>query len=190
MESRAHIRRHHQLQNNINELVAPEMRQRIRELKRELDEREHTLSDYFYFLNEFRAALDIARQSANCLLLNDPFEAWKRIAKHRSEEFHNLFGSSPAGKQRAIKGHPAKANIEKLITPQMRQQITEAEKTLDEYARCLDQLFSDFRKLKSFDTVIDLAEGLQCAEPLESWDTRKKREDDAAKDDEFYECED
>ena len=100
------------------------------------------------------------------MLLNDPFEAWKRIAKQRNEEFDNLFGRLPAGKERAIKGHPAKANVEKLITPQMRKQIIEAEKTLDEYARCLDQLFSDFRKLKSFDAAIDLAEGLQCAEPL------------------------
>jgi hypothetical protein len=121
MESGAHIRRHHQRQRNINELVSPEMRQRIRELKRESDERDHTLSDYFNFLNEFRAALDIARQSVKCLLLNDPFEAWKRIGKQRNEEFDNLFGSSPAGKQRAIKVHPAKANVEKLITPQMRQ---------------------------------------------------------------------
>jgi hypothetical protein len=157
--------------------VMREIRQRIRELKRELEEQVRTLSEYFKFLNGCREALDIARKSAERLLRSDPFEAGEEIEKQRNKEFDEFVERSPAERKFAKKNHSAKANIEKLMTPQIRQ-IIWGEELLRDYVTCFDQLFSDFRKLKSFDAAIELTEGLHWLEPLKALGRPQKREDD------------
>ena len=55
-----------------------------------------------------------------------------------------------------------------MITRQMRQQIVEAKKRLENYANCLDEFFDDVVKLTSLDTAKQLAEDLLCYEPLKT----------------------
>ena len=77
----------------------------------------------------------------------------------------------------------ATASVEKLITRQMRQQIAEAKKTLEDYANSLDQFFRDVTKLRSLDAALELAEGLQCCDPLENREARNEREETEAEED-------
>jgi hypothetical protein len=154
----------HQRQGNINKLITPETRQQIRELQLRLDGCDYRLSDLF---NNIQLALDIAGQSARCLLTNDPFEAWEK------DEF---FGSG--GKR---KNHPAKAKVQKLITPQMRQQIIDTKKRLEDFVRCLSVFFDDVNTLNSFQTALETAEDLRDRRRLETWEARKKRKEEAAK---------
>ena len=124
--------RHHQRQGDINKLITPEMRQQIRGLKDRLDGSDYRL---FELLDNIQEALDIARQSARCLLTNDPFKAWEKI---RSEdEWDTLFDRSAAERRDAKRNPWEKFNIEKLTTSQMRRQIAEAKKRLEEYAVAL-----------------------------------------------------
>lgn len=48
---------------------------------------------------------------------------------------------------------------------------------LDNYANCLGKFFDDVTKLASLDTAMQLAEDFQCAEPLETVEARKKRDE-------------
>jgi hypothetical protein len=68
------------------------------------------------------------------------------------------------------------AGVEKLITREMRQQIVEAKRRLENYANCLDEFFDDVVKLANLDTAMQLAEDLLCYGPLKIAATRKKRE--------------
>ncbi len=114
----------------------------------------------------------MARQTARCLLTNDPFEAWKKIRdQDECDAFHGL-----AEKQNTKR----KPNVERLITPKMGQQIIEAKETLEEYANCLGEFINDVKKVKSFGDAIELAESLHCSDPLETSETRKKREEEDA----------
>ena len=70
--------------------------------------------------------------------------------------------------------------MEEFITKQMRQQIVEAKKILEDYANSLDQFCSDVTKIKSLDAALELAEGLQCCDPLETWEAPKEREETEA----------
>ena len=179
MKNRVRVMKH-QRQGNVNNLVTPEMRQQIRELKYELDECDYNLSRHLDLFNGIREGLDRARLSARCLLTRDPFEAWEKVAKRREEEFDAICGISTADKRDTRRKVKATANVEKLITRQMRQQIVEAKKQLDDYVSCLGEFFDDVTKLQSLDTALELAEDLQCREPLETWDARKKRREEAA----------
>ena len=166
-------------------LVSPEMRLRIRELKRELDECDYRLSRHLDLFVSIRDGLDTARQTARCLLTSDPFQAWEKVAKRREEEsdaIRSFCGISTENRD-TPKEVKATANVEKLITRQMRQQIVEAKKTLEDYANSLDQFFRDVIKLKSLDAALELAEGLQCYDPLETREARKEREEAEAEED-------
>jgi hypothetical protein len=68
-----------QPQGNVNKLVTPEMQTQIRQLKHELDECNHRLLSHLGSLNTIFEALNTARQSAECLLTGDPFEAWEKL---------------------------------------------------------------------------------------------------------------
>jgi hypothetical protein len=164
-------------------LVTPEMRRQIRELKEELDECDYRLSGHLNLFVSIREGLDAARQTARCLLTNDPFQAWEKVTKQSEEEFDAICGTSRAEKRGTRKKVKATAKVDKLITRQMRQQIVEAKKTLEDYANSLDQFFREVTKLKSLDAALELAEGLQCCDPLETWEARKEREEAEAEED-------
>ena len=167
----------HQRQGNANKLVTPEMRQQILQVKHQLDEYDGRLSNLFDLLNEIREALNIAQASAGCLLTNDPFEAWEKITKR---EFDALWGTSSKEKSGAKRTYQGQGNVEKLITPEMRRQIIEAKRQLDNYASCLREFFDDVSELSTFERALDLGEDMLCAEHLETWDARKKRQEEAA----------
>lgn len=169
-----------QRQGNVNNLVTPEMRQQIRELKSALDECDYDLSRHLELFDGIREGLDRARLSARCLLTRDPLEAWEKVARQREEKWEAICGRSTADKRDTRRKVKATANVEKLITRQMRQQIVEAKKQLDDYVSCLDEFFDDVKKVRSLDRALELAEDLQCREPLETWDARKKRREEAA----------
>jgi len=181
MKYRARAANHHQRQGNVNNLVTPEMRQQIRELKYELDECDYNLSGHLDLFNGIRVALDTARLSARCLLTRDPFEAWEKVTRQREEVWEAIRDRSTPEKKDAGSTVKASAGVEKLITRQMRQQIVEAKKRLENYANCLNEFFADVIKVKSLDTALELSEGLQCSEPLEAAEARKRREEVATK---------
>jgi autonomous glycyl radical cofactor GrcA len=148
------------------QLVTPEMRQQIRELKQELDECDFSLSRHPDLFVSIRAGLDTARQTARCLLTSDPFQAWEKVA---------IWDKSRAEKRDMPKEVKATANVDKLITRQMRQQIVEAKKTLEDYANSLDRFLREVIKLRSLDVALELAEGLQ--------EARNEREQTKAEED-------
>ena len=60
-------------------VVTPEMRQQIRELKRGLVQCGYPLLDHLGSLDTIVEALGAAERSAECLLADDPFEAWDKV---------------------------------------------------------------------------------------------------------------
>ncbi len=127
-------------------------------------------------MNNIREALDTAQQTAPCLLTNDPFKAWEKVVEQR-KEWDPFSDTSTPRKQDSKTTVKAAANLKKLITQQMRQQVVDAQKRLDKFASCLREFSDDVSKLKSLGMAMELAEGLQCDEPLENADARKKREE-------------
>jgi hypothetical protein len=145
-----------QQQGDINRLITPEMRQQLRELKDQFDEHLLAVGEYCDRLNEIRKATFIARQTARCVLTDDPFEVWEKI--HGRDEFDGFLGL--AEEQPASRNYPARANVDQLITPQMRLEIVEAVKKLDEYASCLGQFIDDLNALKTFNALQGPVAGL------------------------------
>ncbi len=176
MKDRLVATKHHQRQGNISKLLTSEMRQHIHELRLRLDGCDYRL---FAHLNNIQEALDIARQSARCLLTSDPFGTWEGI---RREDELDILGKPAAENQLASRNRLAKAKVEKLTTAQMRLQIVEATKRLEEYASCLDIFFDDLKKLSTFHTALELTDDLQEREPLETREMRKKREEEEDED--------
>jgi len=161
MKNEMRAAKRNQSPGNVNNLVTPEMRPQIHQLKDRLDECNDDLSWHLSFFDLIREALDTARQSTRCLLAKDPFEAWDKIAKRRREEIDPRRTKSSAEKQGARRTHQTKANSKKRIRRQMVQQVVEAQKALDDYASRLGEFFSDLTALQSFDTAVELAEHLQ-----------------------------
>ncbi len=174
MENSVRATKDQQRQGNINKLITPEMRQQIRELKDQLDEHLRDVIGFCDLLNDIRKATFIARQSARCLLTNDPFKAWEKIRdQYEFDAFRGL-----AEKQNTKKDHPAKGNVERLITPQMRWRVIEIKKELGDYASRIGEFIHDANRLKTFGTAIEWAEGMELNVPLESCGTGEKTEDE------------
>ena len=144
------------------------MRQRIRELKRGLVQCGYPLLDHLGSLDTIVEALETARQSAKCLLADDPFEAWEKVVEE--DEWDEL--CDPTEKQEARKA--AAPNVKIMITRPMRRQLVEAIQSLDEYHGYVTELVKDLSKLESFHTTLKLAEDLQRDRPLEAAEARKK----------------
>ena len=181
MENNVRATKYYQRQGNVNKLVTPEMRQQIRQVKHQLDEYDGSLSNLFDLLNDIREALNTARASAGCLLTDDPFEAWEKIASKAKKNSRRPPGDFIERKRRARRNSSR---------PQQRGEI--------DYARRCDNR-SSRRKSNSiimlvafassltmclnfdtFETALELGEDLLCPEPLETWDARKKRQEEAA----------
>jgi hypothetical protein len=177
MKHTALATKHHQKQGNVNSLVTPEMRQQIRKLKRVLDQYNNRLSVHLDLFSIIFLGLDTARQTARCLLTKDPFEAWEEIVRRREDEFDADCGILTAEKRCTRRPVSVTANVTKLITRQMRQQIVETKKKLDEFANCLEDFFRDVNKLEILNTALGLAQALQRHEPLETAEARKEREE-------------
>jgi hypothetical protein len=156
--------------HNVNRLITPEVRLHIRELKRGLVQCGHAF-DHLGSLDTIVEALGTAQQSVECLLADDHFEAWEKVIGE--DEWDELNDTT---KKQEVKT-TAVPNVKRMITRPMRQQLVEAIKRLDEYHGCLTELLDDLSKLESFHTALGLAEDLQCDRPLETAETRKKREE-------------
>jgi hypothetical protein len=109
-------------------------------------------------------ALNIARQSAECLLTDNPFEAWDKFVEE--DELGVFCDTSTTRMQQA----------ETTTARPMRQQLGDAIKRLDEYHRCLTGFLDDLSKLENFDTALRLSNNLTGDPPLETAETRKKNE--------------
>ncbi len=153
-----------------NKLVTPEMRQQILEISDELEDCKDRVAGQLEILRNMRAALDIARQSARCLLTNDPFAAWEKIEQRRDEELNSFIGRKQNTRSNALVG------VERLITRRMRQQVVDAKKEIANYARALTEFFDDVAKLDSHTIAMEKADSLQYQEPLESAAAREVRE--------------
>ncbi len=155
---------------NVNRLITPEMRHRISELKRGLEQCGHPLLDHLGSLDTIVEALETARQSAECLLADDPFEAWEKFIQE--DDWDGLCDTTEKHDVRKT----AAPNVKRVITRPMRQQLVETIK-MDEYHGCVIEFVNDLAKLESFHTALRLAEDLQCCRPLETAEARKKREE-------------
>ena len=147
------------------------MRRQIRELKRGLEQCSRPLFNHLGSLNTIFEALNTARQSAECLLTGDPFEAWEKLIEE--DEWDELCDTTEQQEPRTT----AAPNVRRMITRPMRQQLVEAMKRLVEYRGCLTGFLNDLTKLESFETALGLAEELQCDRPLETPEGRKEREE-------------
>jgi hypothetical protein len=168
--------RHRQKDGNVDSWVTPEMRRQIRELKRELDQYDNRLAVHRDLFSIISFGLDTAQQTARCLLAKHPFEAWEEIVRHREEEFDADFGILATEKRCTRIPVSLTANVTKLNTEQMREQIVETTRKLTEFANCLKVFFRDVNKLESLNTALGLAQTLQRNEPLETAEARNKRE--------------
>ena len=182
MQKSAPAHRHHQGRGHVEKLITPEIRHQVGQVKRQLDECEGRLADLGYHFNELGEALEIAQATAGCLLTSDPFEAWEKWKKRKEEEFDALFPTLAKDKKEARRTHYPQGNVATLITPEMRRQIINAKKQLDNFVSGLRQFFDNVSKLKSLDFALECAEDLQCNENLETWEARKRRREEAAGD--------
>jgi chromatin segregation and condensation protein Rec8/ScpA/Scc1 (kleisin family) len=151
-----------------------QMRQRIHELKDKLDKQFRDVIGFCERLNDIRKATFMARQSARCLLTEEPFEAWEQIRDQA--EFDAFRGLEE--KQNTKRDHSTKGHVEKLITPQMRQRVIDIKKGLDDYASRIGEFISDLDRLKTFEAALVWSEGLEWNVPLESCGTGEETEDE------------
>ena len=204
MQKSTPANRHHQGRGHVEKLITPEMRHQVSQMKHQLHECEGRLADLGYHFNELSEALEIAQASAECLLTDDPFEAWEKVKERRQKDLDTLtddpfeawekvkerrqnyldtrFPKSATRRQDGRRTYYPQGNVAKLITPEMRRQITKAKKQLDDFVSGLRQFFDNVSKLESLDFALECAEDLQCNEHLETWEARKRRRDEAAGD--------
>jgi len=169
MKNEMLVTKRNQPHGNVNRLITPEVRRHIRELKRGLVQCGYPLLDHLGYLDTVVAALGIAERSAECLLADDPFEAWDKLLE-KDEWDEPCDTTEKKGAKTA-----AVPNVKRMITQPMRQQLVEAIKRLDEYHGCLTELLVNLSKLESFDTAWGFAKDLQSNRPLETAEARKKR---------------
>jgi hypothetical protein len=79
MKNEMLVTKRNQPHGNVNRLITPEVRRHIRGLKRGLVQCGYFLLDHLGYLDTIVAALGIAERSAECLLADDPFEAWDKL---------------------------------------------------------------------------------------------------------------
>jgi hypothetical protein len=170
MKNEMRVRKRNQ-PHNVNRFITPEVRQHIRGLKRGLVQCGYPLLDHLGYLDTIVAALGIAERSAECLLADDPFEAWDKVLE--KDEWDELCDTTE--KQQTIT--TAAPNVKRMITRPMQQQLVEAIKRLDEYHGCLTELVDDLSKRESFETAWGFAKDLQSDRPLETAEARKKRKE-------------
>ncbi len=142
-----------------------QMQQRICALKDDLEECNDGLRSSVKRINAIGWALNIARESTECLLTDDPFEAWDKFVLE--EEFGTFCDISTTRMQQA-ETTPARTR---------RQQLGDSIKRLDEYHRCLTGFFDDLSKLENFDKAVRLSKNLKSDPPLETPETRKKQKE-------------
>jgi hypothetical protein len=128
MKNEMRARKWNQSPGNVTRMITPEMRRHICELKRNLVQYGHPLFDHLAPFNTIFEALNTARQSAECLLADDPFEAWNKVLEH--DQWEELCDTAEKHETRKT----AAPNVKRMITRPMRQQLVEAIKRLDEYA--------------------------------------------------------
>jgi hypothetical protein len=188
MEKHVRVMDNQKRNTDGNKFMTPELRREILLLKRELRECEDQFSDHQYIMEQIHHALDVARDSVLCLLTNDPFAAWEQRMKQQERRRDHYFmfedETRPSSQNKTVtRVSEAKANVTKLVTPEMRRKIVDLKKQIDQYVACLGEAFEAMLKLDSLDTAVGLSEGMQCVRQLESCERRKKREQ-AAKEDE------
>ncbi len=174
-------RDYHQRKVKSNKFVSSEMRKQILRLQDKLGECESGISRHSNEIEEIQDALTIAQECVQCLLSEDPFEAWKDYAQRKEEEDDALLGledcrrpSAKGNKNKMRKTHLAKRKVAKSVTPEMRQRIDELKSQLEDYATCVRQTLRDICELGSLSTALELACSLQGVDSLESPKARRK----------------
>lgn len=79
MKVDAHCTKQYQGQSNVHKLLTPEMQQKVTQLKKRLEEFADHLHTLCCNLEEINAAICRAYEIAECLLEDDPFDAWEVI---------------------------------------------------------------------------------------------------------------
>jgi hypothetical protein len=176
MENSVSGTNHRRQQSNVDRLTTPQMRQQIVELTRSLEQCSHPLFNHLGSLNTIFEALNTARQSADCLLTDEPFEAWEQLM--REGEWEDLHDTLTSEKQKA--SMTAAPNVKRMTTQPMRRQVVEAIRRLDDYHGGLTAFLNDLSKLESFETAQGFAKDLQSDRALETAEARTKREESEA----------
>ncbi len=159
-----------------NGFLSSEMRKQILRLEDELYECESSITKHSNEIADIHDALTFAQECVQCLLSEDPFEAWKDYAQQREEEDNALFSELEDCSRPSDKGNkdnmrqtgPSKRKVTKLTTPEMRQRINELKSQLEEYATCVRQTVHDIDELGSLCTALELACSLGGLDSLES----------------------
>jgi hypothetical protein len=83
MKDDAHPTKRYGGQGNVHKLLTPEMRQQVVQLKQQLEEYAAHLGDLCHNLEVINDAVFRAQDIAECLLEDDPFEAWDAIKSEK-----------------------------------------------------------------------------------------------------------
>jgi hypothetical protein len=79
MKVDAHRAQQHQGQSNVHKLITPEMRQQVVQLKEQLEDYVGRLDTVCRNVDVINDAIYRAYEIAECLLKDDPFDAWEVI---------------------------------------------------------------------------------------------------------------
>ena len=85
MKDDAHPTKRYGGQGNVHELLTPEMRQQVVQLKEQLEDYVGRLDTVCHNLDLINNAIYRAYEIAECLLKDDPFAAWDTQSKVRSQ---------------------------------------------------------------------------------------------------------
>jgi hypothetical protein len=119
-------------QSHANEELAPEIRDDLLQLQRRLCECSDLVAELFCDLREIEEAVRKAQTATECLLSDDPFEAWKQrkgdaLGTTSAKQQHEGTGAQQADEN----------NVPKLNTPEMQSQIIDLLGQLERFANGL-----------------------------------------------------
>ena len=174
-------------QRPITELISPEMKRKILLLRRKFDGCESRLDDLCHVLEEVRNGLNFGGECVECLLTKNPYEAWeaRRIKEEEKEEWlAEDLGETDEERNLRIARRRPPAEPVRTFTPEMRRDIDDLRKHLEEYADCLGQAFDDVVKLDSLNTAVGIAAEIRCVDQLENPKRQRRRPAEFAREDE------
>ncbi len=174
-------------QRPISELVSTEMKRKIVLLRRKFDDCESRLDDLCHVLKEVRKALNFGGECVECLLTKNPYEAWevRRIKEEEEEEFWaEDLGETDEERNLRIARRRPPAEAVRTFTPEMRRDIDDLRKYLEEYADCLGRLFNDVVELGSLNKAVGIASEIRCVDQLENPKRQRRRPAEFAREDE------
>ncbi len=129
-------------------------------------------------LKEVRKALNFGGECVECLLTKNPYEAWevRRIKEEEEEEFwaKDLGETDEELNLRIARRRPPAEPV-RTFTPEMRRDIDDLRKYLEEYADCLGRPFNDVAKLDSLNKAVGIGSEIRCVDQLENPKRQRRR---------------